>query len=380
MSLNPGGGLGYGEGVKKRGTAPSSGIAVVDARSGLPVALRQRLEEAERFLREGSHAPGTRKKYAQDFAQFEAWCGRCGVSALPAEASVVALYVHALAAPDAANPPRTRSPGAALRGPEPGERPLHPVSITRIVAAIRYAHGTRGLDAPTSHPLVRTALRAARRTLGVAPLRRVHAAVAEVVRRLLLGLDDSLRGRRDRALLTLGFAGAFRRAALVSLDLDDVRSTPQGLEVRLRRDKTDVFGAGRTLPIARGQSPESCPVAAVLAWMAALRGAGFERGPLFRYIDRHGNVRPARRESRDDRLRAQSVALVVQRRARAVGLDPGRFAGHSLRAGFVTSAVRAGKALPAIMGQTGHRSADTVLSYVREADRWRDPASAGLGL
>lgn len=360
--------------------APPSSLATVDNRPGLPPALQRRLADARRFFREGSHAAGTRRKYAEDFEQFEQWCGRLGVKPVPAEPGLVALYVHALAEPDASNPPRVRRSPYGTRGPEPGQGPMHPSSITRVAAAIRYAHALRGLGSPTAHPLVQEALRAARRTLGVAPRRRVQAAVAEVVRRMVTGLDDSPRHRRDRALITLGFAGAFRRAALVSLDLADVVRVPEGLEVRLRRDKTDQAGAGRTLTIAPGAQAATCPVRAVLAWVECLAALGHAEGPLFRYIDRHGNVRPAHRRAASDRLGAQSVALVVQRRARAVGLDPSRFAGHSLRAGFVTSATRAGKSVPKIMEQTGHRSANTVMAYVREADRWRDPASGGIGL
>lgn len=360
-------------------TAPAA-LAVVEAPTGLPPALQRRLADARRFLREGSHAPGTRRKYAEDFEQFSGWCRRNGLSPLPAEPGLVALYLHALVEPDPANPPRVRCSPHGPRGPEPSRGPMHPSSITRVVAAIRYAHAQQGLGSPTAHPLVQEALRAARRTLGVAPRRRVQAAVADVVRRMLHGLDDSPRHRRDRALLTLGFAGAFRRAALVSLDLADVARVPEGLEVTLRRDKTDQAGAGRLLTIAPGASPATCPVLAVLAWVESLAAMGLTEGPLFRYIDRHGNVRPAHRKSASDRLGAQSVALIVQRRARAVGLDPAQFAGHSLRAGYVTSATRAGKSIPKIMEQTGHRSANTVMAYVREADRWRDPASGGVGL
>jgi integrase len=359
---------------------PSSAITVVDGASGLPPALARRLEGARRFLREGSHAPGTRRKYAEDFAQFSGWCQRNGLSPLPAEPGLVALYIHALVDPDPSNPPRARRSTGGPRGPEPGRGPMHPSSITRVVAALRYTHAQQGLGSPTTHPLVQEALRAARRTLGVAPRRRVQAAVVEVVRRMLLGLDDSPRHRRDRALLTLGFAGAFRRAALVSLDLADVVRVPEGLEVTLRRDKTDQAGAGRTLTIAPGAQPATCPVRAVLAWVESLAALGLTEGPLFRFIDRHGNVRHAHGRSTSDRLGAQSVALIVQRRARAVGLDAAQFAGHSLRAGFVTSATRAGKSIPKIMEQTGHRSANTVMAYVREADRWRDPASGGIGL
>ncbi len=359
---------------------PAVELAVIDPPSPLPAALQRRLADARRFLREGSHAPGTRRKYAEDFEQFAGWCRRHGLSPLPAEPGLLALYIHALAEPDPSNPPRVRCSPHGPRGPEPGQAPMHPSSITRVIAAIRYAHTQQGVASPTAHPLVQEALRAARRTLGVAPRRRVQAAVVEVLRRLVLGLDDSLRHRRDRALLTLGFAGAFRRAALVSLDLADVVRVPEGLEVTLRRDKTDQAGAGRTLTIAHGVNPATCPVRAVLAWVDALTALGLTEGPLFRFIDRHGKVRPAHHRSTTDRLNPQSVALVVQRRARAVGLDATQFAGHSLRAGFVTSATRAGKAIPKIMEQTGHRSANTVMAYVREADRWRDPASGNLGL
>lgn len=355
-------------------------LAVVSPPSPLPAALQRRLPDARRFIKEGSHAPGTRRKYAEDFEQFSGWCQRHGLSPLPAEPGLVALYIHALVEPDPSNPPRVRRSPHGPRGPEPGQQPMHPSSITRVIAAVRYAHAARGTPSPTTHPLVQEALRAARRTLGVAPRRRVQAAVVEVVRRLVLGLDDSLRHRRDRALLTLGFAGAFRRAALVSLDLADVARVPEGLEVTLRRDKTDQAGAGRTLTIAPGAQAATCPVRAVLAWTDALGALGLAEGPLFRFIDRHGNVRPARRDAASDRLSPQAVALVVQRRARAAGLDATQFAGHSLRAGFVTSATRAGKAIPKIMEQTGHRSANTVMAYVREADRWRDPASGGIGL
>lgn len=359
---------------------PSSAIAVVDAAGGLPPALLRRLTDARRFLQEGSHAPGTRRKYAEDFTQFSNWCECNGVAPLPAEPGLLALYIHALVDPDPSNPPRVRRAVGGPRGPEPGQRPMHPSSITRVVAAIRYAHTQQGFDSRTSHPLVQEALRAARRTLGVAPRRRVQAAVADVIRRLLLGLDESLRHRRDRALLTLGFAGAFRRAALVSLDLADVVVVPEGLEITLRRDKTDQTGVGRTLTIAPGALPLSCPVRATLAWIESLTALGLTEGPLFRFIDRHGNVRLAHRRAVSDRLSPQSVAQIVQRRARAVGLDATQFAGHSLRAGFVTSATRAGKTIPKIMEQTGHRSANTVMTYVREADRWRDPASGGIGL
>lgn len=360
---------------------PPSSTELAPTSSGLSPNLRRRLEDASRFVREGSHAASTRRKYAEDFEHFVTWCQRQGLPSLPSQPGVVALYVHALAEPDADNPPRSRRNPASRRGRQPSEGPLHPSTITRIVAAIRYAHQQAGHDLPTLHPAVQGALRAARRTLGVAPRRRVQAAASDIIRRLVQGLGKSeLRHLRDRALLTLGFAGAFRRAALVALDLADLVDVPDGFEVRVRRDKTDQVGVGRTLTIARGDFAETCPVRALEAWVAALRQRGHTEGALFRFIDRHGNIRPHYRAQTEARLSPQAVAEIVKRRARSAGLDASMFAGHSLRAGYVTSAARAGKSLPKIMEQTGHRNANTVMVYVREADRWRDPPSRGIGI
>jgi len=107
----------------------------------------------------------------------------------------------------------------------------------------------------------------------------------------------------------------------------------------------------------------------VRAWLDA---AALVEGPLFRSVDRHGNV--------GDRLSDRAVALVVQRHAAAHGLEAGRFGGHSLRAGLATSAAKAGKSERAIMAQTGHRSVTMVRRYIRDASLFSDNAAAGIGL
>ncbi len=171
-----------------------------------------------------------------------------------------------------------------------------------------------------------------RRKLGVAARQVAPVGVGEL-RVMLDALPDDLRGVRDRAMLLLGFAGAFRRSELVAIDIEDLAFTDDGLEVTLRRSKTDQEGEGRKVGIPFGSTPVTCPVRAVKAWTAV---AAIESGALFRTISRSGRLESGRASD-------QAVARLVKRVAQRVGIDPSTVAGHSLRAGLATSAAKAGK-------------------------------------
>jgi len=119
-----------------------------------------------------------------------------------------------------------------------------------------------------------------------------------------------------------------------------------------------------------GRRVETCPVRALRAWLEA---AGITAGPIFRSVNRHGQVQPGR-------LSDKAVALVVKRAAEAAGLDASRYAGHSLRAGLATSAAAAGVQERDIMRQTGHKSLTTVRRYIREGSMFQDNAAAQVGL
>jgi integrase len=182
---------------------------------------------------------------------------------------------------------------------------------------------------------------------------------------------NRLIGKRDRALLLVGFAGAFRRSELVGLDVGDLSwQEGQGVIVTLRRSKTDQEGQGQKVGIPFGQGEETCPVRALREWLAA---AQISEGPVFRAVDRHGNV-----SSRG--MCGRSVARVVQRSIGHTGKDARKFGGHSLRSGLATSAAMAGKSMNAIMGQTRHKSEAMVRLYIREGSLFRDNAAQGLGL
>jgi integrase len=208
-----------------------------------------------------------------------------------------------------------------------------------------------------------------RRSLGTAPAQKA-AATVDIVRQMVDGLGEDVQGLRDRALLLVGFAGAFRRSELVGLDVEDVAFTSNGLVILLRRSKSDQEGVGHKKGLPYGSSPATCPVRALRAWLDA---SGVAEGPIFRGVDRHGNIKASR-------LSPRTVALVVKRVAEAAGLDPTEFAGHSLRAGLATSAAAAGVSERIIMQQTGHRSVQMVRRYIREGSLFRENAAGKVGL
>ena len=194
-------------------------------------------------------------------------------------------------------------------------------TIGRRLAAIRYAHKLAGHEPPTNSEAVKATLRGIRRTAGSAPVRKAPAT-ADKVLAMVAKADTDVKGLRDRALLLLGFAGAFRRSELVALDVTDLQFCDNGLRVIIRKSKTDQEGLGITIAIARGSI--ACPVDAVRAWVKA---AGIVDGPVFRPVTRTGKIS-------DRRLSARAVAELVKSYACRAGLKSADFSGHSLRSGF----------------------------------------------
>jgi len=225
-------------------------------------------------------------------------------------------------------------------------------------------------DSLTTSAIVRLPMQGIRRTHGPQQsMRRVQPAVISTIRKLVGPLGDSLVDKRDRALILLGFAGAFRRSELVALEVRDITDTDDGLRIVLRHSKTDQEGAGIVKGIPYGREVETCPVRACKAWLAA---AGITEGVIFRSIGRYGSIGVS--------LSDRAVADVIKKRARAVGLDETKFSGHSLRAGLATAAALAGVNERAIAAQTGHKSMTVLRTYIREGSLFRDNAAAQVVL
>jgi len=241
-------------------------------------------------------------------------------------------------------------------------------TITRRLMAIRHAHVERGLRSPTSDPAVRQAMRALRRQRGTAQ-KQAKPLTRKLLRKIVCAMDHSLFDRRDRALLLLGFAGGFRRSELVALNLEDIERMDAGVQICIRRSKTDQMQRGRMVAIpAFGGS--LCPVAALERWLKTARIAA---GPIFRSFDRGGGLT-------EHRLGDTDVSRIVKKRLMALDVDPRFYSAHSLRAGLVTEAARAGVAGWRIRTVTGHASDATLARYIREAELWAEnPVWAAFG-
>jgi site-specific recombinase XerD len=306
-------------------------------------ALASLVERAKVYATD-ARASSTRRAYAADFSAFEAWCAVHGLASMPAPPSVVAVYLTHLA--------------------DSGRKTA---TIERALTGVVHAHRSRGFDWPRAHPAIASVMAGIRRHIGTAPAQKAPV-VDELLAAMLATLGEDLRGLRDRALLTIGWAGAFRRSELVALNVADITRSSEGLIVAVKRSKVDQEGRGAEKGIPYASRAALCPVRSLEGWLAT---AAIAEGPLFRYIDRHGRVHP---EALSDR----SVARIVQRTAERAGIDPTTVAGHSLRAGFATTAAKRGKSLDAIMRQTLHKSERVARGYIRHAKLFDDNAAVGL--
>jgi site-specific recombinase XerD len=302
------------------------------------------LDQVREYIR-ASKAVNTLRGYQSDWRAFCAWCETQVLSPVPANPETVAAFIAECAST------------------------LKVGTINRRLNAIAEAHKAVGLESPTHSSIVVNTLKGIRRTKGTAPTQKT-AMLIDDIRAMIDVTDAGLIGLRDRALILLGFAGAFRRSELVGLKTDDCVFSKDGLTVTLRRSKTDQAGTGRKIGIPYGSNPETCPVRNLQSWMEQ---AGILDGWLFRSINRHGQTQP-------DGLSGIDVARVVKKLATRAGLDAKLYAGHSLRAGHATSAAIAGASERSIMNQTGHRSVQMVRRYIRDGSLFRENSAGRLGL
>lgn len=199
-------------------------------------------------------------------------------------------------------------------------------TIQRRVAAIRSAHKAANFEPPTNTEGVKATVRGIRRTLRSKPTRKKPTTTA-LLAAVLGHLPKTIAGVRDRALVLVAFGGTLRRSELVALQLEDIERRNGGILLHLDHSKSDQDGKGAALPVPNGTKLR--PVEGLDAWLSA---AGITSGPVFREVDRHGRVGASA-------LSGRSVARIVKRAIAAAGPDEAAFAGHSMRAGFITSSL-----------------------------------------
>jgi integrase len=325
---------------------------------GVRAELEELVDDANALV-DARHAPSTKRAYLSSFVAFEAWCAKRGLAFMPTNPATLALYLTALQK----TPIVPRGAGG-----EGAARPRSCASIERAHAGIVYAHRARGFDWPRSEPTIAKIMASIRRKLGKAPLHQKAPVDDDELALLVATRGEDLVGLRDRALLLLGWLGAFRRSELVALCVADVSRERAGLRILVRSSKTDQESEGEYVGIPFASNPDLCARRALDAWLAA---AQITEGPIFRSVTRAGTIRARA-------LCDRAVALVVQRAAARAGLDPAKLAGHSLRAGFATTASLKGKSTSSIARQLRHKSESTTKRYVRPHTVFRDNAAAGL--
>lgn len=336
-------------------------------------------ENAAVFFR-SSMAENTVAAYATDWASFSSWCEGMDVSAMPADPATVANFL--------ANQAQRYAPS----------------TVGRRLAAINKAHQLRGHTPPGRHPAVSAVLDGIRRATGRPP-RRMQPLLADGLQQTIEAMAFSqaraggVADRRDACLLVFGFAGAFRRSELAGLTLGDVLWHPSdGLHVTLKRSKTDQTGLGQRKALPFGRHPRTCPVCVLNRWLDVLtqprHGADDSLPPIEAHVcrDPHPALSASPRQwlfppigrsgtvAADRHVTGQAVNEIVRRRLAAAGIGPEGYGSHSMRAGFVTQALRNGATDAQVMRQTGHRSPTTVHIYDRENNPLRGNAVTKIGL
>ena len=302
------------------------------------------VEKAREYINDAK-SDNTKRAYRSDWQDFKQWCDSNGSLPLPADPATICLYLTQLVASRKVS------------------------TLQRRIAAIGQAHLAAGYSSPTTHISVRSLMRGIRRQIGSIQIGKAPLLI-EHIRRMVNSLPSSKAGIRDKALILLGFSGAFRRSELIGLNFENIEFAKEGLIVTLSRSKTDQEGQGTKKGIPFGNFDDTCPVSALQEW---LKTSDITTGAIFRGIDRHGNIS-------EKRLTSKAVSLIIKRIAKKVGLDPEKYAGHSLRAGLATQASIAGASEIEIMNQTGHRSIVTLRRYIRDGNLFRQNAAAKVGL
>jgi site-specific recombinase XerD len=286
----------------------------------------------------------TKRAYAGDWRRFTTWCAQLDRPSLPAALETLAGFVTHLA-----------SEGKKL------------VTIQRHCAAIAKAHQLQDFPSPTDEKKFKVLLKGVGRKKGKRQQQAPAFTLAHF-KRVVQGIDLSRpKGVRDRALLLLGLAGAFRREELVSLDVEHLRFDEDGLVVDLQRSKTNQLGEADEKAVFFSPDRRTCPVRAVKDWLQLLQESGRSSGPLF--VSFYNGQRLTRQ-----RLSPERVNLVVQQ---YLG---GEYTAHSLRASFVTITKLAGADDAKIMNQTKHKTTAMIRRYTRLDNIRQHNAAQDLGL
>ena len=278
-----------------------------------------------------SKSVNTLRAYQSDYNDFSLFCSKNGLQAMPTQPKILALYLTHLS---------SYSKYSTLK---------------RRLASISILHKTKGHYIDTKHPIIMENLMGIKRTNGSNQKGKKPLLINDLkvlIQAIHQSKEKDLKKTRDKALVLIGFSGGFRRSELVDIDYEDIEFVNEGLKIFVKRSKTDQSGEGMTKAIPYFDNKNFCPVKSLKNW---IKVSGLKKGKIFNISDK-------------------SVALIIKKYANCAGLDGHKYAGHSLRSGFATSTAESGAEERNIMAMTGHKSAEMVRRYIKDANLFKNNA------
>jgi len=277
-----------------------------------------------------SKSANTLRAYQADFKDFSVFCTKNGLSYMPTEPKILSLYLTHLSATSKFS------------------------TLKRRIASISVIHKIKGHYLDTKHPIIMENLHGIKRIKGSHQKAKKPILINEL--KLIINQINQekieTKKYKNKALTLIGFSGGFRRSELVAIEYDDLDFVPEGVKIFIKRSKTDQSGEGMTKGIPYFSNPEYCPVLSLKNWLDISK---IREGRIFKLSDK-------------------SVALILKRYASLAGLDEKKYAGHSLRSGFATSAAELGAEERSIMAMTGHKTTQMVRRYIQEANLFKNNA------
>ena len=302
------------------------------------------LEEETLLNLQSSKAINTVRAYKSDFNDFGLFCTQNGFKSLPSEPKIVSLYLTHLSTKD-----------------------IKMSTIKRRLVSIGVIHKLKGYYLDTKHPSIIENIMGIKRRKGSSQIGKKPLLINNL-KNIINVIDeqkiDKIKKLRDRSIIIIGFSGGFRRNEIVSLDVEDLDFVPEGLKIRIKRSKTDQFGEGSLKGLPYFDNKEYCPVRSIQEWLNISK---INSGALFRRFSKGSKLT-------EKRLTDQTVALLIKKYLELVGIDSKNYSGHSLRSGFATSAAESGAEERTIMAMTGHKSAEMVRRYIKEANLFKNNA------
>ncbi len=293
---------------------------------------------------QNSKALNTVRAYKSDFKDFGLFCVQNGFKTLPSDPKIVSLYLTSLST-----------------------KQVKLSTIKRRLVSIGVIHKMKGHYLDTKHPVIVENLMGIKRRKGTVQKGKKPILINDL-KKILKVIDEEnikdIKKLRDKSIILIGFSGGFRRNEIVSIDHEDLDFVHEGLKITVKRSKTDQFGEGSVKALPYFEDSVYCPVTILQRWLNISK---ITKGPIFRRFSKGLKLT-------NYRLTDQSVALLIKNYLNKTGIDSKNYSGHSLRSGFATSAAESGAEERSIMAMTGHKSAEMVRRYIKEANLFKNNA------